>query len=298
MDATGAKVIYEGDVELDKPEEFYCHTLLNRSISGGDIPYQVYPDEGIDTCMTRCLGTPECRYFELSTHRCRLKTSDAGLKVQEKSTVGVCQVGGAQTGMLKLRFKAGEIKPWSAEAPNIYTLVVKLDDGRGHEEYIKQTVGFRTVTIANGQLHVNGAPIVLRGVNRHEHNMSTGQIMSEEGMLEDVKLMKKMNINAVRTSHYPNHPYWYELCNKYGLYVVDEANVESHGAGWMDDNWIASNNDWKSAIVERVRRMMAGRKREPFLPKICSRTSRSGSLRPSMYADGHSSDDVIAIEGP
>jgi beta-galactosidase len=84
-------------------------------------------------------------------------------------------------------------------------------------------------------------------------------------MIEDIRLMKQMNINAVRTSHYPNAAEWYELCDKYGLYVVDEANVESHGAGWMDDNWIASNPEWRAPIVDRVRRMVERDKNHPSI---------------------------------
>ena len=83
--------------------------------------------------------------------------------------------------------------------------------------------------------------------------MTTGHVLSKEGMVKDIKLMKEMNINAVRASHYPNAAEWYELCNKYGMYVIDEANVESHAAGWMEENWIASNIEWKGAIVDRVR---------------------------------------------
>ena len=96
-------------------------------------------------------------------------------------------------------------------------------------ESISKMVGFRNIQINNSQLLINGQPIIIKGVNRHEHDYKTGHVVSRESMIQDIKIMKSNNINAVRTCHYPNDPYWYELCDKYGLYVYDEANIESHG---------------------------------------------------------------------
>ncbi len=117
------------------------------------------------------------------------------------------------------------VKKWTAETPYLYTLVV----GCGNE-YIPQRIGFRQVKIVNGQLLVNGEAVLIKGVNRHEMDPDKGYVMSQERMREDIKLMKRMNINAVRTSHYPNCAEWYDLCDEYGLYMVAEANIESHGA--------------------------------------------------------------------
>ena len=123
------------------------------------------------------------------------------------------------------------IKPWSAEHPNLYTLVLQLKDKAGKViETTGSRVGFRTSEIKNGRFCINGTPVLVKGANRHEHSQ-LGRTVSKELMLEDIKLMKQHNLNTVRNSHYPTDPYWYELCDQYGLYVIDEANIESHGMG-------------------------------------------------------------------
>ena len=122
------------------------------------------------------------------------------------------------------------IRLWSAEAPNLYTLWIRVFDSKGNETHaLSQQVGFRSVALSGGQVLVNGQPVLFKGVNRHEHDEWTGHVVSKESMRKDIQIMKANNINAVRTSHYPNDPYWYELCNLYGVYVVDEANIETHG---------------------------------------------------------------------
>ncbi len=121
------------------------------------------------------------------------------------------------------------IKPWSAEHPNLYRLEIKVLDKKGREiERLENHIGFRTVEIKDGKLLVNGQYVLIKGVNRHEHDPYTGHVISRESMERDIALMKQLNINTVRTCHYPDDPYWYELCDKYGLYVWDEANCESH----------------------------------------------------------------------
>lgn len=122
-----------------------------------------------------------------------------------------------------------KVEAWSAEIPTLYTLVLKTGD-----QYVAQRVGFRKVEIKDGQLLVNGKAILIKGVNRHEMDPDGGYQISRERMLQDVQIMKQLNVNAVRTSHYPDDPYWYELCDEYGLYVCAEANIESHGFGYED----------------------------------------------------------------
>ena len=135
-------------------------------------------------------------------------------------------------------------KKWSAETPYIYSLITTLTNGKGQTiEVIPQKTGFRKVEIKDGALYVNGKAILIKGTNRHEMDPITGQVISKERMEQDVRIMKENNINAVRTSHYPNDPYWYELCDKYGLYVVDEANLESHGMGF-GANSLSKKPDW------------------------------------------------------
>ncbi len=146
---------------------------------------------------------------------------------------------------------------WSAEEPNLYTLVLTLKDSRDRVlEVIPWRVGFRTSEIRNGQILVNERPVVIKGVNRHEHDPDLGQVTTREMMLKDVLLMKRYNINAVRTSHYPNDERWYALCDEYGLYVQDEANIESHGYGANDKQRVSDGEDFTDAHVERVRRMI------------------------------------------
>ena len=164
------------------------------------------------------------------------------------------------------------IRPWSAEAPNLYTLVVELLDGDGRLlQSTARRVGFRTVEIKDGQVMVNGRPIRIRGVNRHEHDPETFHVISEESMLRDIAMMKQSNINAVRTSHYPNAERWYELADEYGLYVMDEANIESHGymdfANRQPDKreiyQLGFDPAWEKAHVERVLNMVERDKNHP-----------------------------------
>ncbi|MBN1650072.1 MAG: DUF4981 domain-containing protein [Bacteroidales bacterium] len=153
---------------------------------------------------------------------------------------------------------------WSAEHPNLYQLVLTLLDNNGRElESTQISIGFREVKIAGGQLLINGKPILLKGVNRHEHDPKTGHVISKESMLEDIRLMKRFNINAVRTSHYPNDPYWYQLCDEYGIYLIDEANIESHGMGYKPERTLGNNTDWKAAHLDRIANMMARDKNHP-----------------------------------
>lgn len=148
-------------------------------------------------------------------------------------------------------------KLWSAETPNLYTVLIKLKDAKGNvSEVIPQKVGFRQIEIKDGHLLVNGKAILIKGVNRHEIDPITGETIPKEAMLRDVKLMKQFNINAVRTSHYPNDEYWYQLCDEYGIYVVDEANIESHGIGYDITKTLANKPSWKDAHMMRLQRMV------------------------------------------
>ena len=139
---------------------------------------------------------------------------------------------------------------WSAETPNLYTLYVTLKDKSGDIEVIPQKVGFRKVEIKNAQVLVNGQPVLFKGANRHELDPDKGYVVSVERMIEDIRVMKQLNINAVRTCHYPNDPRWYDLCDEYGLYVVAEANFESHGMGYGAER-LAQDPLYKQTIVER-----------------------------------------------
>lgn len=152
---------------------------------------------------------------------------------------------------------------WSAETPVLYKLVITLKDNRNNILQVEAAnIGFRTVEMRGGQLLVNGVPVILKGVNRHEHDPVTGHVISVQSMMDDITLMKQHNINAVRTSHYPNDPRWYELCDRYGLYVVNEANIESHGMGYGERS-LAKDPAWELAHLERVQRMVERDKNHP-----------------------------------
>jgi beta-galactosidase len=154
---------------------------------------------------------------------------------------------------------------WSAESPELYTLTMQLIGTGGQPtEAISQRVGFREMTLANGQLLLNGKAVVYKGVNRHEFDPNTGRVISRESMIQDIKLMKQHNINAVRTSHYPNVTDWYDLCDEYGLYVIDEANIESHDL-WSKEQTPAAKPEWRDAFVARGRAMVDRDKNHPSI---------------------------------
>jgi beta-galactosidase len=152
---------------------------------------------------------------------------------------------------------------WTAETPYLYSVLLILQDEQGKVlEVVKNRIGFRQIEIRNGRLLVNGVPVTIKGVNRHEHNERTGHVVSYASMIKDISLMKKFNINAVRTSHYPDDPRWYDLCDQYGLYVVDEANIESHGMGYGKRS-LAKDPQWLDAHLDRLKRMVERDKNHP-----------------------------------
>ena len=142
------------------------------------------------------------------------------------------------------------IKPWSAEVPNLYNLILTLKQGDKVLEVVKQRVGFRHIEIKGGQLLVNGQPILIKGADRHELDPDGGYVVSVDRMIQDIKIMKQLNINAVRTCHYPDDPRWYDLCDEYGIYLTAETNIESHGMGY-GDRTLAKRPDFELAHLER-----------------------------------------------
>ena len=156
--------------------------------------------------------------------------------------------------------------PWSAEQPSLYTLTMTLNaDQEDSQEIIQEQIGFRTVEIKNGQLLLNGQAIYFRGVNRHETHPLNGHVITKADMIRDIQLMKQHNINAVRSSHYPNHPIWYDLCDQYGLYVIDEANIESHPLANSEESQIGNEMSWLPAHLDRTQRMYHRDKNHPAI---------------------------------
>ncbi len=150
------------------------------------------------------------------------------------------------------------IKAWNAETPNTYTLLVNTFNAKGNAlESFTHVFGFRNIEMRNGMLLLNGKAILFKGVNRHEHDPHKGRTIDVNSMIKDIKLMKQFNLNSVRCCHYPNRYEWYELCTKYGLYLIDEANIESHGMMDHKDGTLANNPDWELAFRQRMSRMIA-----------------------------------------
>ena len=157
-----------------------------------------------------------------------------------------------------------DVKRWSAEHPNLYSLTLALKNDAGQVTHLTGgNVGFRTSEIKDGRFCINGVPVLVKGANRHEHSQ-LGRTVSRELMEEDIRLMKQHNLNTVRNSHYPTHPYWYQLCDRYGLYVIDEANIESHGMGYGPAS-LAKDTTWLPAHMDRTRRMYERSKNHPAI---------------------------------
>ena len=164
----------------------------------------------------------------------------------------------------KVTLEVKNPKKWTAETPNLYNLYVSLYDGEKLIECIPQRVGFRKVEIKNQQLLVNGQPILIKGVDRHELDPDGGYVVSVDRMIQDIQVMKQLNVNAVRTSHYPNDPRWYELCDEYGIYVTAEANIESHGMGYGEKS-LGKDPRFHDMHIERQRHNIYVLKNHPSI---------------------------------
>lgn len=173
------------------------------------------------------------------------------LKDVKGNSVATAQVKG--TGNLSTEIQVGNPAKWTAEIPNLYTLTATLKSGNKTMEVIPLKVGFRKIEMKNAQILVNGQPVLFKGVNRHEMDPDNGYVVSPNRMIQDIRIMKQFNINAVRTCHYPDNNLWYDLCDEYGLYVVAEANIESHGMGYGEKT-LAKNPAYAKAHLERNQR--------------------------------------------
>ena len=224
----------------------YCvRTMLNDDYKDATLQLQVAIENAAASSQT--------------AHDLQVKLVDAeGESVFAPLTVPVA--GDEGESALNLEQRIAAPAKWSAEKPCLYTLLLALRGPSGEVLQIESCkVGFRRVEVIDEQLHVNGVPILIKGVNRHDHDPVHGKAVPLEMMIQDAVLMKRHNINAVRTSHYPNDPRWLDLCDRYGLYVFDEANVESHGV-W---DRLAKDPTWKHAFMERAMRMVERDKNHP-----------------------------------
>ena len=169
----------------------------------------------------------------------------------QNQTVASTEVKGS--GNVSTTLQVENPKKWSAETPYLYTLRATLKDGSQTSEVVPMKVGFRKIELKNAQILVNGQPVLFKGADRHELDPDGGYVVSRDRMIQDIQIMKQFNINAVRTCHYPDDNFWYELCDKYGIYVVAEANIESHGMGYGDKT-LAKEPTYKKAHMERNQR--------------------------------------------
>ncbi|NQX42055.1 beta-galactosidase [Pedobacter steynii] len=179
-----------------------------------------------------------------------------GKSVYKDETKGVKTVLGNYKSKVKFNTEVGDVAAWTAETPNLYTLFITLKNKKGEViEVIPQRIGFRTIELVNNNFLVNGKRVFFKGVNRHEHNATQGHTLTRADMRKDMEMMKKLNVNSVRHSHYPPDPYWMELCDEYGLYVIDEANIESHGRYYDLDYTFGNDKQWRIPHLERIQRM-------------------------------------------
>lgn len=192
-------------------------------------------------------------------------------KADEKVSEGKISVsvnGNEKTASAKFESAIKNVKQWTAETPNLYTLLITVKDAEGNvSEITSSKIGFRTIEIKNGVLLVNGKRILFKGVNLHEFNPLTGQVVDEELMMKDLQQIKRLNINAVRTSHYPQQEQWYKLCDKYGIYLIAETNIESHGMGYnrQKGGTLANDPEWLEAHLYRTKNSVERDKNHPSI---------------------------------
>lgn len=208
---------------------------------------------------------------------------------------------------LKLEFGIPEIQAWSAEIPALYELVLRVRDPQGELlEIVQQKVGFRTFQMQDGIMRLNGERILFRGINRHEFSAERGRAVTEEEMLWDIRFMKRNNINAVRTCHYPNQTRWYELCDEYGIYLIDEMNLESHGSwqklGACEPSWNVPGSlpEWKACMLDRAASMLERDKNHPsILIWSCGNESYAGEdlAAVSRYFHERDTTRLVHYEG-
>lgn len=220
--------------------DYYAYTNLNNGYTDGILKDSIFIANGSDKKAERTV------LVSLKDGETVLHNYEQRISISPKDTMVVAGVV-----MLK------NIKAWSAELPNLYDIEIALTDRDvpDNSQYISRPLGFKRVEIKNSQVLINGKPIYIKGVNRHETDPFTGHVVSKESMEKDIKLMKQNNINAVRSSHYPNDPYWLDLCDRYGLYVVDEANIESHPLAIDEKTQIGNEMSWLPAHLMRTKRM-------------------------------------------
>ena len=244
-----------------------CQDMWRMSGITRDVSMYSLPSEYIENYIID--ASVDSERYEEGRLKVRVKTRCSKGKVVEVTLPGL-MVAMKQTvdefnavNGMEFNIITESVKAWRENSPTLYNMQIRLLDEKGNElQRIAKDIGFRNVEIRDGQLYVNGEAVVIKGVNRHEHDAYTGHVVSRESMENDIKMMKANNINAVRTCHYPDDEYWYELCDRYGLYVWDEANNESHAQGY-GENSLAKKKEWTEPIWYRVNNMVQRDRNHP-----------------------------------
>lgn len=220
--------------------DFFAHPDLDKNYKNGVF--------SVDVKLKNYSAESKSQYIEVNV------LDKTGKKVFNKSAT--VNIPTQNTCDITLSGNISNPLKWTAETPNLYTMLIILKDRNGKIiEATSHKLGFRKIEIIDGQLLVNGKKVYMKGVDLHEFNTKTGQVVNREVMMRNLQLMKELNINAVRTSHYPQAPLWYKLCDEYGIYLVDEANLESHGLGYGPDN-VSNFPEWHAAHMDRIYRLV------------------------------------------
>lgn len=228
-------------------QDFFAHPDLDNNYKNGVF--------SLDVKLKNYTNAPQSQSVDVSI------LDKAGKKVFSKSN----KISIPANNTSDMEFSGNVSSPllWTAETPNLYTLLMTLKDDKGNIiESTSSKIGFRKIEIKDAQVFINGKKIYFKGVNLHEFNTNTGQVVTKEVMMRNLQLMKELNINAVRTSHYPQPPLWYKLCDEYGIYLVDEANQESHGLGYGPSN-VSNRPEWLATHMDRIIRLIERDKNHP-----------------------------------
>jgi len=203
---------------------------------------------------------------QAAAHTVEVSLSETKDRLRQLMTGNIDSISGGADGIIEMQAEVKNPRKWSSEKPNLYTIILALKNADGEIIEVEQCkFGFREVELKDGRLFVNGVPVLIKGVNRHEHDPDYGRAVPFFRMVQDIELMKQFNINTVRTSHYPDNPKWYQLCDKYGLFVIDEANIESHGMGYDLDKTLGNKPVWKTAHLDRTVSMVGRDKNHPSI---------------------------------
>ncbi|MCO6544311.1 MAG: beta-galactosidase [Gilliamella sp.] len=277
-----------------------------RNVSLLNKPKSHLSDIHIDTLLDDCYQNATLSLQADIEHDGNMDLLDVGIElwqqdklvVEHMQSIGLPSVDekGGYTDRLCCQIPVTKPQLWSAETPNLYRIIVSLYHKKtGLIESEAYNVGFRTIEIKHGQLCLNGKPLLIKGTNRHEFYPDLGYALTEEAMLHDIKLIKQHNFNAVRCSHYPNDPRWYDLCDLYGLYLVDEANIESHGMFPMSR--LSAEPRWLAAYSERVTRMVQRDRNHPsIIIWSLGNESGHGANHDALYAWIKSNDPTRPVQ--